>query len=130
MGDYERSTTVDASRDDLFEYLSRVENLPKYMERMTSAKPATGDEVEVEATLDGGQTVHGEAWFRVDADNRSISWGAEGPHDYHGEVSVTGDESTSSVTVRLHTLHDDPHIEDGIDETLANIRRLTATPTT
>jgi carbon monoxide dehydrogenase subunit G len=141
MGDYERSTTVDASRDELFEYLSKVENLPKYMDRMSSARPVTGDEVEVEAKLDAEtlgddaasgdeqRTVHGEAWFRVDADNRSIAWGAEGPHDYHGEVSVTGDESSSTVTVRLHTLHEDDHIEDGIDETLANIRRLTGAPT-
>ena len=146
MGDYERSTTVDLPVDDLFDYLSRVENLPKYMSRMTEAHSVTGDEVEVEAKLepsdvqgtdadgsggtseatpDGGRTVRGEAWFRIDADGRRLEWGAEGPHEYHGELQVSGSGSSSTVVVRLHTLHDDSAaVEDGLDDTLENIRRL------
>ncbi|HVN12640.1 MAG TPA: hypothetical protein VMT69_11140 [Kineosporiaceae bacterium] len=38
MTDYQRSTTVDASADDLFEYLSRVENLPTSVDRLTSVR--------------------------------------------------------------------------------------------
>jgi len=132
-----------------------VENLPKYMSRMTEAHSVTGDEVEVEAKLepsdvqgtdadgsggsaqsggsggtsqatpDGGRTVRGEAWFRIDADGRRLEWGAEGPHEYHGELQVSGSGSSSTVVVRLHTLHDDSAaVEDGLDDTLENIRRL------
>ena len=54
MEDYERSTTVDAPADELFEYLSKVENLPTYMDRMTSARNLPGDEVEVEAKIEPG----------------------------------------------------------------------------
>jgi uncharacterized membrane protein len=136
MGDYERSTTVGMPVDDLFEYLSRVENLPRYMSRMTSARPVTGDEVEVEARIDpsadpstssGERTVTGEAWFHVDADGRRLEWGAEGPHDYRGELSVSPDGDGSTVVVRLHTMHDDAEaIEHGMDETLANIEQLAA----
>jgi hypothetical protein len=148
MGDYEGSTTVDVPRDDLFDYLSRVENLPKYLPRMTEAHSLTGDQVSVEAELpprdaghqDGidGDTagtdaadgaVHGEAEFHVDADQRRMEWSAVGPHDYHGELSVdpdVDDDSRSHVTVRLHTLHDDVDgIELGLAETLENIERLT-----
>jgi uncharacterized membrane protein len=142
MGDYEGTTTVDIPQDELFEYLSRIENLPKYMSRMTEAHSVTGDEVSVEAKLepeDVGatesssstteRTVQGEAWFRIDADARRLEWGAEGPHDYHGElaVSATEDGATASrVVVRLHTTHDDvPGIEHGLNETLENIERLT-----
>jgi hypothetical protein len=55
----------------------------------------------------------------------TLTWGSEGPHDYHGqlEVSPAGD-AASTVTVRLHTTHQADGIEDGIDETLANIQRL------
>jgi len=152
MGDYERSTTVDADRDEIFAFLSKVENLPAYMDRLTSARMVSKDEVAVEARLepqdagagegrDAGsgeqpeddeargpdRTVQGQAWFRVDERNHSLSWGAEGPHDYHGELEVVGDSSASTVTVRLHTLHDDaPAIENGLDETLANIVRHVA----
>src|ERR687884_342587 len=110
MADYERTTTVDAPADDLFEYLSKVENLPNYMERMTSAHNLPGDEVEVEAKVEPGdvgasgdpggeQTVAGEAWFTIDADHKKLSWGSEGPHDYHGELEVTPDGGASQVTV-------------------------------
>ncbi len=136
MADYERTTTVDAPADDLFEYLSKVENLPNYMDRMTSAHSLAGDEVEVEAKIEPGdagggsagsggeQTVGGEAWFTIDADHMKLNWGAEGPHDYSGELEVTPDGAASQVTVRLHTMHDAPGIEDGIEQTLANIQRI------
>ena len=144
MADYERSATVDAPADELFEYLSKVENLPAYMDRMTSVRSLPGDEVEVEARVEPGdagtegrsgagseagadageRTVAGDAWFRIDADRRTLTWGSEGPHDYHGELQVTGDGASSTVTVRLHTMHEAEGIEDGIQRTLANIQRL------
>ena len=135
MADYERTTTIDAPADDLFEYLSKVENLPSYMDRMVSAHNLPGDEVEVEARVEpgdvgsspdsgAGQTVGGEAWFRIDADTMTLSWGSEGPHDYHGELEVTPEGAASRVTVRLHTMHDAEGIDDGIEQTLANIQRI------
>jgi uncharacterized membrane protein len=131
MGDYERSTTVRMPVDDLFEYLSRIENLPTYMSRMTQARHVTGDEVHVEARIepadgaDGERTVGGEAWFRIDADRRTLEWGSPGPHDYHGELEVAEGGSGATVVVRLHTMHDDAEsIEDGLARTLANIEQL------
>ena len=53
-----------------------------------------------------------------------LNWGAEGPHDYSGELEVTPDGAASQVTVRLHTTHDAHGIEDGIEQTLANIQRI------
>jgi uncharacterized membrane protein len=142
MEDYERSTTVDAPADELFEYLSKVENLPLYMDRMTSVRSLPGDEVEVEAKLGPGdaassegssggddeRTVAGDAWFTIDAEQKILNWGSEGPHDYHGqlEVAPSGD-AASTVTVRLHTTHQAEGIQDGIEQTLANIQRLAGT---
>ena len=41
MEDYEGSTTIDSPADDLFEYLSTVENLPQYFDRHdVGAQPA------------------------------------------------------------------------------------------
>ena len=54
-----------------------------------------------------------------------IEWGAEGPNRYHGELEVTGDAAESHVAVRVTTEHDDgPAIQQGLDETVANVRRL------
>ncbi len=136
MGDYERSTTVDVPRDELFEFLSKVENLPRYMDRITEAHSLAGDEVSVEAKVEPGdvgsdkgeRTVRGEAWFRIDADGRKLEWGSEGPNNYSGELEVSGEGVSCTVTVRLHTEHDDaPGIESGIEDTLKNIHRVVAT---
>jgi hypothetical protein len=135
MEDYQGTTTIESPADELFEYLSKVENLPQYFDRMTSARNLPGDEVEVEARVepgdagssggDGEHTVGGDAWFRIDADHKTLSWGSEGPHEYKGQLEVTpSGAAASTVTVTLHTTHQSERIQDGIDETLANIQRI------
>jgi uncharacterized membrane protein len=131
MPEYQRSATIDATPDELFDFLSQVENLPKYFSRMTKAHSATGDEVHVKAKLppeanegDGSQTVESYATFSIDADNRAVSWGSENEHHYRGEVQVSPAGNGAEVIVTLHTEHDDQAINDGIDETLRNIKEL------
>lgn len=125
MADFQHTTTVGASRDDLFDYLSRVDNLPNYMARMTSARHTRGDEVVVTARV-GDEETTGDAWLTIDADNRTMAWGSPGPSDYHGELTVTGDDARSTVEVRLHTERDVDAgtVEQGIHRTLENVRTL------
>ena len=137
MGSYESTTAVTASPDELFAYLSDVNNLPEYFAAMKSAEPAGDaeghDGGSVPAGADAvhtvaevhGQRREGEAWFRSDADARTLSWGSEGPSDYRGELSVTGEGERSSVTVRLHTEHvEGDDIQSGLDTTLAQIKEI------
>ena len=129
MADFRGTTTVQAPAQQVFDYLSDVGNLPEYMAMMTSARRGDGDAVHTTASLPDGSEVEGEAWFRTDADARRVEWGAQGPHDYRGELEVTGDGGTSQVTMRLHTTRaedDDEQVQGGIDETLADIARLAA----
>ena len=130
MEDYERSTTVDAPADELFEYLSKVENLPTYFDRLTSARNLPGDEVEVEAKIEPGDAGSGRARpdrrrRRLVQDRRGLQdahMGLGGPHDYKGQLQVTpAGDAASTVTVTLHTTHQAEGIEDGIEQTLANI---------
>ncbi|MDF3049068.1 MAG: Polyketide cyclase/dehydrase [Pseudonocardia sp.] len=131
MGTYESSTTVAASPDELFTYLSDVHNLPEYFGAMKAAEPAGRAEGDVPpgseavhsvAEVDG-QRREGEAWFRRDGSDCSISWGSEGPNDYHGELRIDGDGDGSRVTVRLHTEHTEgDRIQQGLEVTLANIK--------
>ena len=124
MGDYAHTTTIRRSPDEVFTYLSDVGNLPEYFEAMQSAEPAEGEAVYVVALVEGVER-KGEAWFRVDADSRSVSWGSEGPNDYHGELSVEPAGDDSSVTVTLHTQNaDGPGITAGLTGTLANIKKI------
>jgi uncharacterized protein YndB with AHSA1/START domain len=133
MGTYESTTTVTAAPDELFSYLSDVHNLPEYFAAVKSAEPAgkaTGDvppgaEAVHSVAVVNGQRAEGEAWFQRDAGARSISWGSEGPNDYHGELKVDGDGESSKVTVRLHTEHaEGDQIREGLETTLAQIKEI------
>src|SRR5947209_13653167 len=125
MGDFTESTTVDADAQSLFDYLSDVGNLPDYFSRMTSAEPGDGEEVHTTAQMPDGSEVEGDAWFRVDNDAQRIDWGSEGPNDYHGYLEVTASGTISTVEVHLQTTRvedGDAEVEDGLRETLANIK--------
>lgn len=123
MGDHERSTTVAAPPERLFDYLSDVGNLPHYMAAMESAEPAGGDTVHTVAEVDGTRQ-EGDAWLTAEDGSRTMRWGSPGPNDYAGELSVAAAEGGSRVTVKLHTQHGDAEtVERGLEETLATIKR-------
>jgi len=127
MGDFQATTTVGADERALFDYLAEVGNLPSYFSRMTSAKPGDGEEVRTTAELPDGSQVEGDAWFRVDEEARRIEWGSEGANDYHGSLEVSAAGEGAEVLVRLHTTRvpdGDPQVQDGLDDTVATIRRL------
>lgn len=129
MGDYERSTAVQVPPVRLFSYLADVENLPAYLPRLTSARPAHGDKVDVTAHISPpgqpARDVQGEAWMEVVTDGRVLRWGAPGPDDYHGELEVGpgDDESSARLTVRLHTERvEGPGVDDGLDEAVQGLK--------
>jgi uncharacterized membrane protein len=125
MTDYATTTEVSAPAQQLFDYLADVSNLPTYFSRMTSAEPAEGEAVHVTAEVNG-TTEEGEAWFEVDRDAKALRWGSEGPNNYSGHLEVTdrGDDA-SAVTVTLTTQRGSgEQIQDGLNETVANIKRL------
>ena len=120
MGEYKHSAKVKAASDTLFD----VRNLPKYMNRMTSAESTGKDEVHVTANVHGKE-VAGKAEFHVDRAAKKLRWSSEGPNDYHGELSVTGVGDSSEVTVHIHTTRaEGREIEEGVRKTVDNIVRL------
>jgi hypothetical protein len=133
MADYERAQTVEAPAGRLLDFLADVGNLPRYFEQMTSAEPAAGEAVRVTAEVEGRER-EGEAWFRVDREARRVEWGSEGPNDYHGWLDVTDEgrgRSTVAVHVSTERVEDRPdEINQGLDRTLGNIRRLVEEPGT
>ncbi len=124
MPDYQRTASVKASADALFDYLSDIRNLPKYFSSMTSAEGAGNDEVKVTADVHGEKKT-GKAKFHVDKAAKKLQWSSEGPNDYHGELEVTGQGDTSQVAVKLHTRKTNKEeIEGGLQKTLDNVVRL------
>ena len=133
MPTYERSITIDAQPDELFDFLSKVENLPRYFSGITDAHPATGDEVHVTAQIPpeaspgpDSEEVEAYATFSVDADHKALRWGTDNDHHYHGELQVTPVDDGARLSVRLDTEHQSDRIEQGIEDTLRNVAELVA----
>ena len=128
MSTYSRETKVTIDEKAAYAYLSDVQNLPKYFPMITAAEEKSGDEVATTAVIEPPgeekQTVHGTAWFKHDDAASKITWGSEGPNDYHGEIDVDAD-GTDASTVRftLHTESSHPGIEEQIDATLSTIKQ-------
>jgi hypothetical protein len=126
MPEYARRQDVQASAEALFEYLSTIDNLPRYFSGMTSATP--GDDpgtIDTTAQVEGRE-VAGTAHFEVDEGANRIEWSAEGPNEYHGWLEVSGDDSHSTIEVHIFTEREGEgdDIEQGLGETMASIQRL------
>jgi uncharacterized membrane protein len=124
MADFLARTDVAVPADELFDYLSQVENLPNYFERMTSVTDNEDGTISVSADL-GDRVVEAEAWFEVDSAAKTLSWGSEGPNDYNGQLSVTGTGSNSVVEVTLRTERaGGEEIQEGVEQTVAVIKLI------
>ena len=130
MPTYERSTTVAAEPDRLFSWLANVSNLPTYMPSIQAAE-RDGDAIRTKARVETDGEVReyeGEAEFETDGAARTMTWGAKGPNDYHGELEVEEDGDGSQVSVRITTERsaddDEDTIETHLERTVAQIKRL------
>ncbi len=124
MAEPVRDTVVGMEADELFAFLSDIENLPTYFSRMKEASPAEGEAVHVVATSPDGEERRGEAWFRVLRDAHRLEWGSEGPNDYSGALDLDPlDGDRCKVTVSVHTVRvgASEEVDRSLEETLANI---------
>ncbi|MFP5070041.1 SRPBCC family protein [Pseudonocardia nantongensis] len=121
MGDYEDRVLLTTGPDAAFTYLSDVQNLPGHFAALRDARLVAADRVEVTADV-GDETVEGEAWLHVDSGNRRMVWGAPGPQDYRGELTVHDAGPGSEVVVRLHTEQaEGTDVQQGLRESLKMI---------
>ncbi|MFL6145421.1 MAG: SRPBCC family protein [Labedaea sp.] len=102
MPTYRRSRTLQAGEERVFEYLADIRNLPRYVDRITSARSVGGDTVAVTAE-EHGQTERGEAWLRVDRTARRIQWGSEEGNDYSGTLDLHADQDRTVVDLEVQT---------------------------
>lgn len=99
MSEFEHSTTIDASPDEVYAFMSKVENLPKYLPTTHSAQPQEGERVRVQGEAQGHQ-YDSDGFFRQDKENHRIEWGADEGY-YSGSLQVEGQGDSSTMTVHL-----------------------------
>ena len=99
MSEFEHSTEIDASPDEVYAFMSKVENLPKYLPTTHSAQPQQGEHVRVQGEAQGHE-YDADGYFRTDKAAHRIEWGADEQY-YSGWLEVTGQGDGSTMTVHL-----------------------------
>ncbi len=144
MQEYEQRQAVTAPANEVFAWVSDVENLPKYLPPIKdagiegpAAEGSPGDRVKMRVEIPDRGEFESEGYFDVDADARTMRWGAETDKDYSGWLTVAekGD-GESEVTVHLSfgprsvegeiqedSSDDRNPLEESLAATLESIRR-------
>jgi hypothetical protein len=121
MTTYTHTADADIAANALFSFLADPRNLPRYFPQMTAAEPEGGDVVHVTAEVHGDR-VDAQAWVHTDETTRRLTWGAEGPDDYHGELQVDDvAPGRSRITVSLHSVREaeSDEVQQGLVHTVA-----------
>jgi uncharacterized protein YndB with AHSA1/START domain len=133
VSEYEHSTTVQASPDTVFAFVSDVQNLPRYLPTVHNAMRQSGDKVRVQGEAQG-HSYDDDGYMRVDQASRRMEWGSDGEDDYSGWLTVAGDDGAMQSTVTVHLAfgeqtgdeqqipNQDQRIEQGLNEALDAIR--------
>ena len=109
--EYEQTQTIDAPADEVFAWLSDVDNLPEYLPPVVdasiegpSAEGVPGQRVRVTLEYpEGGGSFDSEGYLAVDESRRRMEWGAEVERDYSGWLEVAeGVDGQCQVTVHLN----------------------------
>ena len=144
MQEYEQSKTVAAPADEVFAWVSDVENLPKYLPPIkdagiegSAASGSPGKRVKMTVEIPDRGEFESEGYFDVDAEARTMRWGAETDRDYSGRLTVAeAGDGQSEVTVHLlfgprsvegeiqeDSSDDRDPLEESLGATLESIRR-------
>jgi uncharacterized protein YndB with AHSA1/START domain len=101
MIDCRSSIGIRVPADDVFDFVSRPENMPRYMDTVTAVVTRGSGEVEIIGEVEG-RSYRSEGWFEVDGHHLMMRWGANGDSSYAGHMTVTPmDEGSCKVEVHL-----------------------------
>ena len=139
MSEYEHSLSVQVPPDQLFEFVSDVRNLPKYLPTVQDATRQSGERIRVKGEA-AGHKYDDDGFFRVDAGRRRMEWGSDGDNHYSGWLEVAEDAGKSASQVTVHLSFEpspelarqfeqqggdrDRDIREGMEKTLVSIKNI------
>jgi uncharacterized membrane protein len=98
--EYEETLKIDgATPEEIFAFVSDVENLPRYLPTTTNAEAQGPERVRVQGEAHGHR-YDGDGWLKADPEAMRMEWGADEGH-YGGSMEIKPDGDGTYVTVRL-----------------------------
>jgi len=139
MSEYEHTTTVNSSLQQVFDFVSTVDNLPRYLPTVKNATPQGRARVRLQGEAAGHQ-YDSDGYYHVDTRRRRIEWGSDGENQYRGWLAVKDNGGGTTATVTAHLSFEprpdiakrydqqsgDRHrtIQEGMENALRSIKNL------
>jgi uncharacterized membrane protein len=139
MSEYVHTITVSSRAQHIFDFVSNVDNLPRYLPTVKQAMPQGSERVRVKGEA-AGQQYDSDGYYRVDNSRKRIEWGSDGENNYRGWLEVKGNSGDATATVTVHLSFEprpdlaerydqqtgDRHrtIQDGLENALQSIKYL------
>ena len=99
MAEYERTRIIDAPTDDVFAFVTNVNNLSTFVPTVKSAKRESDHRARVKGEIAGDRFEDG-GWYHVDQDHHRLVWGAD-ENNYRGWLTVRPVETGTQVVAHL-----------------------------
>jgi uncharacterized protein YndB with AHSA1/START domain len=110
--EYEESRGMPAEAEIVFDVMSDVETMQRWLPTTMDVEEAGPDRVHVEGEA-GGQHYATDGLFRAEKEQLRMEWGSEGP-DYAGWAQVYhGGAGSSEVNLHLSFFGDQPESHRG-----------------
>lgn len=97
---------INAAAAEVFVFVSRIENMPRYLPTVEKATRAAPGLVRLQGAANGRRYAL-EGRLRVDPDAMQMSWGAIERETYHGEFQVFDTDEGAELACRLEF---EPHL--------------------
>lgn len=142
--EYQQRHTIYRPADEVFDWLSKVENLPHYLPPVKeswlegpAAAGKPGQRVKMSVEIPGRYETEGEGYFDADEASKTLRWGAEFSRDYSGWLTVEESAPEECVVtahlsfgprsvegeVQEESSQDRDPLAEGVSNTLESIRR-------
>jgi uncharacterized protein YndB with AHSA1/START domain len=99
MADYERTRMINAPADDVFAFVTDMNNLSAFVPTVNSAQREADHRVRVKGEISGDR-FEDDGWFHVDQDHHRLEWGAD-EDTYRGWLTVRTVDTGAQVVAHL-----------------------------
>ena len=100
MSEYEQTAIIQCRAQQVFDFVSTIDNLPRYLPTVTNAMPQDGERVRVQGEA-AGHRYDSDGFYHVDKSRKHMEWGSDGENQYHGWLEVR-DNGGTTTTVVVH----------------------------
>ncbi|MEJ0092561.1 MAG: SRPBCC family protein [Methylocella sp.] len=107
MPGFSAQISINAPARRVFDFVSKIENLPRYLPTVEKVGRVDDDHVYLQGALRGVPYAFAGA-FSVDEDALQISWGSNESNNYHGEFQAFDTDEGSELACRIEF---DPNFE-------------------